>query len=126
MENQQKMNSTFERDAVGYSNEILQNTESSQQCKYKWCDFSSGVPARITEGPGIYYMGIIDMLQEWNFWKKAEHFLKTKFLWKDPKGLSAIAPNLYQKRFMDRMYEIIKDEANFLSINNVDVTSFRE
>merc|ERR1711920_895093 len=60
-----------------------------------WSNYKGGVKARVTEGPGIYYLGVIDMLQEWNFKKKGERFLKTKFLRKDPEGLSAIEPVAY-------------------------------
>jgi len=66
------------------------------------------------------------MLQEWDFWKKVERFIKYKLLRKDPKGISAIDPYQYQRRFMDRMREIIKDESYFLKSNNVDVKEFKK
>lgn len=91
-----------------------------------WSDYSGGVQARVTEGPGIYYLGLIDMLQEWDFWKRGERLLKTFFLRKDPDGLSAIDPYRYQKRFMDRMHEIIRDEQKFLKSNNVDEVQFKQ
>ncbi len=32
-------------------------------------DGDGGMRARIVEGPGTYYVGIIDILQEWNYTK---------------------------------------------------------
>jgi len=94
--------------------------------KSPWSNYRGGVKARVTEGPGIYYLGIIDMLQEWNFKKKGERCLKTTFLRKDGDGLSAIEPNKYQERFMKRMYGIIKSDESFLTANKVDLKLFQE
>lgn len=47
-------------------------------------------------GPGFYYIGIVDILQTWTFRKKIERFFKTKFLRKDPDGISVIEPSLYR------------------------------
>ena len=58
--------------------------------------------AASVEGPGSYYMGVIDILQEWNFEKKLERFFKVYFKFADPDGLSAIEPTTYQRRFMER------------------------
>jgi hypothetical protein len=65
-------------------------------------DENGAFHAATVEGPGSYYMGIIDILQEWNFEKKLERFLKIYFKREDPDGLSAIRPDLYQERFMQR------------------------
>ncbi|XVE94056.1 hypothetical protein REPUB_Repub01dG0247400 [Reevesia pubescens] len=47
----------------------------------------------------VLYMGIIDILQEYNAKKKAEHAWKSvKF---DPVSISAVEPELYAKRFID-------------------------
>lgn len=43
----------------------------------------------------IYHVAVIDYLQEWNFNKKLERFLKSKMLMKDGKNLSAIEPETY-------------------------------
>jgi len=91
-------------------------TKSNNPCN----DWRGGVQARVTEGPGIYYMGIIDMLQEWNLRKRLEHFLKTKILGQNSREISAVEPNWYQKRFMNRMREIIKDKNAYLKGNEVD------
>lgn len=58
--------------------------------------------AAAVEGAGSFYLGIIDILQEWNWDKWLERFFKTVFLRKDGEGLSAIEPHQYRKRFMNR------------------------
>mmetsp|Transcript_24984 Transcript_24984/g.36876 ORF Transcript_24984/g.36876 Transcript_24984/m.36876 type:complete len:952 (-) Transcript_24984:91-2946(-) len=65
-------------------------------------DSDGGMHAAVVEGPGTYYMGIIDVLQHWNWQKKLERFFKIYFKWEDGDGLSAIQPNLYGDRFMRR------------------------
>jgi 1-phosphatidylinositol-4-phosphate 5-kinase len=44
-------------------------------------DGDGGMHATVVEGPGTYYMGIIDVLQHWNWEKKIERFLKIAFKW---------------------------------------------
>ena len=65
-------------------------------------DADGGMHAAVVEGPGTYYMGIIDVLQEWNWEKKLERFFKIYFKWMDPDGLSAAPPQKYVDRFMKR------------------------
>lgn len=62
-------------------------------------DYDGGMRARLVEGPGTYYIGIIDVLQEWNFTKQMERFLKIYFKRYDGDGLSAIEPVAYSERF---------------------------
>lgn len=45
-------------------------------------------------------MSIIDYLQLWNLNKKAERYVKTKFLSKNGEQLSAIEPVRYKNRFL--------------------------
>ena len=45
-------------------------------------------------------MSIIDYLQKWNFDKKAEAFAKKWFLGKNAKGISAVPPEYYARRYM--------------------------
>ena len=49
----------------------------------------------------VYFIGIIDILQEYNLEKKTEHFLKTKVLKRDASGISAIPPVPYAQRFQE-------------------------
>ena len=48
------------------------------------------------------YIGIIDILQEFNFSKWQERFFKTWFYWNDPQGISAMEPVAYADRFLSR------------------------
>ena len=52
------------------------------------------------DGFETYHISIIDYLQLWNLNKKAERFLKTKFLKKNGDDLSAVEPIYYQDRFI--------------------------
>jgi len=58
----------------------------------------------------IFYLGIIDVTQTFNFNKRMERFAKVFCLRKDRHGISAIDPDKYAKRFMKRMREIIEEE----------------
>ncbi|RLN87023.1 hypothetical protein BBJ28_00009081 [Nothophytophthora sp. Chile5] len=63
--------------------------------------------AEVVIGPGFYYIGMIDMLQTWNFEKRVERFVKTVLLRKDPDGISAMPPKAYRDRFHRKLREII-------------------
>ncbi|KAF4032907.1 Phosphatidylinositol-4-phosphate 5-Kinase [Phytophthora infestans] len=63
--------------------------------------------AEVVIGPGFYYIGVIDMLQTWNWSKRLERFLKTVFFRKDPDGISAMPPKPYRDRFHRKLREII-------------------
>ena len=64
------------------------------------------VRARVIEGPGIYYLGIIDVLQEWDLSKKLERWAKVHLRMKDRDGISCVEPVYYRKRFMRKMWRI--------------------
>merc|ERR1719461_1455012 len=64
------------------------------------------VRARVIEGPGIYYLGIIDVLQEWDWQKRMERWAKTNLRMKEKDGISCVEPIYYRKRFMSRMRRI--------------------
>lgn len=76
-----------------------------------------GLRVGVVEGPGKYYIGIIDVLQEWNWKKKFERYFKIYFLGKDSDGLSAIHPDKYAARFYDRcvvdLLEGIESNTNY-------------
>ncbi|CAK4084430.1 unnamed protein product [Aphanomyces euteiches] len=58
-------------------------------------------------GPGLYYVGVIDILQTWNWNKRLERWVKIWLRNKDPHGLSAIPPYAYQVRFESKLRDII-------------------
>eukprot|EP00753_Platysulcus_tardus_P018111 PLAT6720.1.p1 GENE.PLAT6720.1~~PLAT6720.1.p1 ORF type:complete len:725 (+),score=331.91 PLAT6720.1:15-2189(+) len=62
-----------------------------------------GVMALVVEGPGTYFFGIIDCLQQWDWKKKAEAAAKRWLKFKDPHGISAVPPEEYAVRFKQRV-----------------------
>jgi len=50
-----------------------------------------------------YIFGIIDILQEYNFSKKVEHYSKVICTCKDGHGISAVEPDEYWQRFNNQM-----------------------
>ena len=58
------------------------------------------------KGNEVYHIGLIDYLQKWDSNKKLERLVKTRFLNKDGRWLSAIEPREYQRRFVDQMKKI--------------------
>lgn len=56
--------------------------------------------------PCLYFLGIIDILQEYDFSKKLEHFAKSKLLCKDSHGISAVEPEEYRERFITAMESV--------------------
>lgn len=66
-----------------------------------------GMSSAIIEGPGLFYIGVIDILQEWSFIKKAERWLKRLLLLQDPGGMSVMPPEQYADRFVKRVIEAV-------------------
>jgi 1-phosphatidylinositol-4-phosphate 5-kinase len=71
-----------------------------------------GMDATVVEGHAQYFMAIIDILKEWNFKSKAEHWLKVNVLRQDRKGISCQDPITYAKRFVNRVVKPIIENAN--------------
>jgi 1-phosphatidylinositol-4-phosphate 5-kinase len=55
----------------------------------------------------VLFMGIIDILQEYNVRKKLEH--KYKSLRYDPLKISVVEPKLYAQRFTDFLRTVFPD-----------------
>ena len=59
--------------------------------------------ADLIQGPGEYRLGMIDMLQEWNWKKRMERWYKIVFKGRCSSelrnGMSAVEPNEYARRF---------------------------
>jgi len=66
--------------------------------------------ARVVEAPKSYYMGIIDILQRFDWSKRAEYYMKTGILKKDWHTISCAEPKFYAKRFLNFMDGIIVDD----------------
>jgi hypothetical protein len=56
------------------------------------------------DGPRRYYVGIIDILQEWTWQKRLERYAKA-LLGKDISGISAMEPLSYRRRFIHKMQQ---------------------
>eukprot|EP00981_Chlorochromonas_danica_P001600 scaffold344_cov178-Ochromonas_danica.AAC.9 len=65
-------------------------------------EVDGGIRAPVVEGPGVFYFGIIDILQAWNWKKRLERFFKMYFKFRDGNGLSAINSKDYADRFFKR------------------------
>lgn len=65
-------------------------------------DESGGYRALVVDGPGCYYIGLIDILQGWTWKKRIERFFKVYCQFKDGNGISALPPVPYADRFMRR------------------------
>ena len=65
----------------------------------------------------VYHISIIDFLQEWNFSKKGERWMKTVLLGKDAPTLSAIEPIQYGARFKKFCEQNIFIKKNWITIN---------
>lgn len=64
-----------------------------------------GHDSRQPDQKSIYFMGVIDILQRYDWSKKTERFLKTKLLCKDGDNISAINVCRYSQRFVERIGE---------------------
>eukprot|EP01084_Bolivina_argentea_P317319 550155_1 len=69
-------------------------------------DYVNTFKASAVEGRGIYYLGITDILQKWDWSKKMERVIKI-LLGKDKNGITCIEPSLYRRRFLAKMNDII-------------------
>jgi 1-phosphatidylinositol-4-phosphate 5-kinase len=81
--------------------------------------YHGGIPAHIIEGPGIYFMGIIDILQKWTWSKKVERCFKLTLRCQESSGISAVSPTPYRQRFMRKMDEITEPPASMEPITDI-------
>eukprot|EP00466_Bigelowiella_natans_P019452 jgi/Bigna1/128099/aug1.5_g2807 len=61
--------------------------------------------AQVVRGPAVYHLGIIDILQSWNWGKWVEQKAKVVLKCNAEKELSCVEPRFYQNRFMQFMRE---------------------
>ena len=76
------------------SSPLSTSNDSGYQTAYK---------TRVIEGPGLFYLGIIDYLQKYTFAKKLERFYKRFFRCYDKQGISDVPPRDYCDRFVERV-----------------------
>jgi len=72
--------------------------------------------ARVIVGPGIYNIGIIDVLQRWTLWKRMEQWAKIIFRChcRDWGELSCVEPILYSRRFISMLGKILEIEQDLV------------
>eukprot|EP01127_Copromyxa_protea_P002386 TRINITY_DN1227_c0_g1_i1.p1 TRINITY_DN1227_c0_g1~~TRINITY_DN1227_c0_g1_i1.p1 ORF type:complete len:864 (+),score=147.02 TRINITY_DN1227_c0_g1_i1:31-2622(+) len=61
-----------------------------------------------TDGTQLYFLGVIDILQEWNATKQVERCFKVGMRCEDGDGISAIDPDRYSVRFNDAMKNLLQ------------------
>lgn len=61
-------------------------------------DFFGGCSSEAIRGPGIYYLGIVDILQRWTLSKRIENFFKS--LRHGKHGITAVPPRVYAERLL--------------------------
>ncbi|GMF25531.1 unnamed protein product [Phytophthora lilii] len=86
-----------------------------------------GMSVDEVHGPGLYYLGLIDILQQWNFRKRVEHFIRVYLLMQDRHGISVVNPRQYAERFQQRVIkELIYDAAAMPTRDHVDDISLTQ
>ena len=60
--------------------------------------------------PGRYFLGMVDVLQEWDWHKRLERLFKVWVLRRDPRGISAAPPLEYAQRFKERVKDVIEHD----------------
>ena len=64
--------------------------------------------SKIIEGPGIYYIGVIDYLQKYNIKKKLERFWKVGIRCKDKTAISDMPPIQYRDRIIEKIMNKVR------------------
>lgn len=86
-------------------------------------DFYGGVRSSCIEGPGIYYFGLIDMMQKYSWKKHVETWWKGSVLGQG-EGISCVEPHLYRRRFMKYMQSIIISDHQYYAELNLKREKF--
>jgi hypothetical protein len=83
-----------------------------------------GLMASVVEGPSVYYMGLIDVLQRYSWRKRMERFVKTRLLCRSAEGISAVPPRAYARRFerrvVDQLFDKYHGEFHYLGIPELE------
>ncbi|KAK8797135.1 hypothetical protein WA158_004345 [Blastocystis sp. Blastoise] len=90
---------------------------SEEEDKHIFCKNETSFLSKSRESR--YFIGIIDIFQEYNLKKKCEYFAKTRLLHKDKVGVSCVSPILYRDRFiknvLDKHFPAPKGDISFYS-----------
>lgn len=71
-----------------------------------------GMMPHVIEGPGVFYIGIIDLLQTWTWGKRLERFAKVFLRRQSGDGISAVEPERYFRRFQQRVIKEIIEQGD--------------
>eukprot|EP01084_Bolivina_argentea_P257702 434224_1 len=94
-------------------NDINSNSNSNTKLNTNTSYYLGGLRAHIIEGPGIYYVGIIDYLQSYTWKKRLETWFRIKCQRLDKNGISCVEPKKYRLRFMKYMKNIMISENKY-------------
>ena len=113
-----RRNSAFRKCSMDKNSEMSYEEMKIRKLYNDIYDFEDGGIMSPT-GDKVYYIGIIDILTEYNFFKKTEHFCK--MIRYCSEKMSCIPPQKYRDRFIDYMTNVVFDntEENFLLNNNL-------
>ena len=88
------------------------NVRRSRHCRFG----EQTLQAAWVEGPALYWISIIDILQEWTWKKRIERVLKMIFRCKRSDGFCAVPPDKYGERFRLRIVDGAFESANVGSL----------
>ncbi|ETV68003.1 hypothetical protein, variant [Aphanomyces astaci] len=77
--------------------------DSDESPLYATSFHHGGMGVEQVYGPGVYFVGLIDILQQWNVRKRLEHFVRVYLCGQDRLGISVVAPHEYADRFQKRV-----------------------
>lgn len=90
------------------------NIRRSRHCRFG----EQTLQAAWVEGPALYWISIIDFLQEWTWKKRTERVLKMIFRCKRSDGFCAVPPEEYGERFRLRIVDGAFESANVGSVSS--------
>ena len=83
------------------------------ECDANYNVYLGGLRAHIIEGPGIYYIGIIDFFQSYTWKKRLETWFRIHIQRLNGKGISCVDPKFYRMRFMKYMRNVMISEQKY-------------
>ena len=76
-------------------------------------NYQAAYKTRVIEGPGLFYLGIIDYLQKYTFSKKIERVWKRFVMGLDKQGISDVPPREYRDRMIERVIGKVQNHVDF-------------
>ena len=104
-------NSIFRINSIDKDSELSTEVLETKKLLNELYDFEDG-GILSANGQKIYYIGIIDILTEYGFAKKTEHFCK--MIRYCSEQMSCIPPDKYKERYINYMRDTVFDDKDFL------------